>query len=85
MNFAKYNEPSKPLFTQFDYYIFGNMREDKTARVTQSIVRNNHPFPISLFKSPLRHTRNLSFNNFKLPLTQNIYGDRLLQYVGAKV
>lgn len=85
MNFAKYNEHSKPLFTQLRLLPFDHMREDKTARITYSIVRNNHPFPVSLFNSPLRHTRNFSLNNFNLPLTHNVYGERLIQYVGAKV
>lgn len=85
MNFAKYNEHSKPLFTQLQLLPFDHMREDKTVRITYSIVRNNHPFPVSLFNSPLRHTRNFSLNNFNLPLTHNVYGERLIQYVGAKV
>lgn len=82
---SKYNDPSKPLFSRLLILPFDKLWKLKLARCVHTVINYNHPFHVSMFSAPSRSTRQLTFGKWNIPRTNNVYGERLLQFVGIKI
>lgn len=77
--------PSSDLFSSTRILPFTSQRNYKTAVLINSIINTNFPLPVSTFSTPTRNTRHAGNGNFNLPTCRNVYGERLIQFTGAKI
>lgn len=85
ISFSSYTAHSKALFTKLRVLPLNLLREKRTAECVYKIVTNNLPFDISIFNIPPLSTRSRTYGNFNLPVKRNVYGERLLEFTGAKI
>uniref|UniRef100_A0A6M2CYU8 Putative tick transposon n=1 Tax=Rhipicephalus microplus TaxID=6941 RepID=A0A6M2CYU8_RHIMP len=62
-----------------------SLRQQRTAIAINNIIRYNRPVRSSILWSSSRPTRNTAAGNFNFPPTNNVYGERRLQFVGTKI
>lgn len=85
ITFSQRNETSKPIFVKLQILPFNALREINMVKCVNSIITDNHPFHVSILRMPARPTRNKTFCNFNIPPTRNIYGQRLVEFIGIKI
>lgn len=76
---------SSDLFSSTRILPFTSQRNYKTAVLINSIINTNFPLHVSTFSAPTRNTRHAGNGNFNLPNCRNVYGERLIQFTGAKI
>lgn len=82
---APRNQPSAVLFTEFNILPFDRVRDFNTAVIIHKILTTNNPYHSSTLITPKRDTRQADHKNLNLPIVHNVYGQRLLSFIGAKI
>lgn len=82
---SKRDAPSKPLFDALQVLTFDQLRLKNTAELVHRILNYSHPLDRSIFYTSLRQTRSSAVGNLNLAPVSNVYGQRLLQFIGAKI
>lgn len=82
---AKYSTHSAPLFQSQLILPFHLVRDYKAVVMMHHILTTNTPLPSSIFSQSERVTRNVFANNFNIPLSHNVFGQRMIQYTGTKI
>lgn len=82
---APRTSPSAPIFNELNIMPFNIVRDYKTAVLVNRVLTLNTPYPSSVFLLPLRDTRHAWHNNLNLPKVYNVYGRRLISFIGAKI
>lgn len=82
---ASRTSPSAPIFDELSIMPFNLVRDYKTALLVNRVLTLNTPYPSSVFLLPLRDTRHACHNNLNLPKVYNVYGRRLISFIGSKV
>lgn len=85
MTYTRPHDDNSFLFNQLGILPFSMACEMKVAILINNILRGNHSLSPSLFIAPNRNTRSATNINFNLPVTRNTYGQRLLEFHGAKI
>lgn len=73
------------FFEELRILSFMSLRSYKICITINNIIQTNSPLPSSIFFFPNRDTRHAFNLNFNLPKCSNLYGERLIQFAGAKV
>lgn len=76
---------STNFFEELRILSFMSLRSYKICITINNIIQTNSPLPSSIFFFPNRDTRHAFNLNFNLPKCSNLYGERLIQFAGAKV
>lgn len=82
---ATKDAPSAQLFAQLNIMPLIQARDYNTAILIHRILTTNKPDLSSIFIRPTRDTRQAEHNKFNLPKAHNVYGQRSLSFVGAKI
>lgn len=77
--------PSAPIFKELKIMPFEQVRDYKTAILVNRVLTTNTPYQSAVFTMPLRDTRHACNNNINFPKVHNVYGRRLISFIGAKV
>lgn len=85
ISFSAFNRPVNTIFKEFRVLSFSTIREYKISLLVNTIINHNFPVPLARFSIPVRSTRQASNANFNLPMCHNVYGERLIEFYGAKV
>lgn len=82
---SSHDHPSAPLFHKLQILPIDSLRQQKTAIAMNNVIRYNRPLNSYILCSSSRPTKNVLAGNYNLPPTNNVYGDRRLQFIGAKI